>query len=643
MRLPPTSVAFALLAWAALFASSSSAQTLQLSVGGGAGSGTFERARTIHVWANPPATGQVFDRWTGDTAALVDERAEHTVIRTSYPGPTATVSATYRAAPVVTPTAEVFSNGTLYRWYVPPGTVRAVLTLHHGTGGSAANQFARPENQFFNLEAAARGYALVAIDSLDRVNKQWDASLLPSNPDVQNVLAILASLQTRGILPTGLPRYAVGMSNGGGFVPKLTAYAGYASAASYCAQAANALSPASPIQWRMAMSDSHPMVGPAGNDSARANFGAAQGRGTPAVFSQNAPSPLHPARFLRIGLTTADGDNLVAALRGAGVLDALGFLLTSPNDLTASVLPPAYLPRAADILEQLNAVYADHQFWSDAARATCDFFEVPTTEAAAQGPRLLNLSTRAPVLGGESLLIGGFVIAGSVPKRVLVRAPGPSLTAFGVANALTDPNLELVDASGVRVAFNEDWAAGAQQAEIVATGLAPSEAREPALVATLDPGAYTALVRGTGGSTGVGLVEVYDLAVGGGARLANVSTRARVGQGDAVVIGGLVIDGTHPKRVVLRALGPSLTAFGVSGALPAPELELRDSTGRLLARNAGWQSGLQARELVAARLSPADAHEAALIAWLAPGAYTAVVRGTAGAEGVALVEAYELP
>lgn len=619
------------------------AQSLTLNVGNGAGSGSFDRARTIHVWANPPAAGQVFDRWTGDTAALVDATAEHTVVRTSFVGTNATVAATYRAAPTVTPTAETFSNGTLYRWYVPPGPVRAVLTLHHGTGGSAANQFARPENEFFNREAAARGYALVAIDSLDRINKQWDASLLSSNADVQNVLAILAALQTRGVLPTGVPRYAVGMSNGGGFVPKLTAYAGYASAASYCAQAANALAVAAPIQWRMAMADSHPMVGTEGNDRALANYGSSQGRGTAAAYERNAPSPLHPARFLRIGLTLADGDALVAALRSGGYLDAYGFLLTPPGELPGSVLPPAYLLRAADIVEQLSAVYADHQFWSDAARRTFDFFESPASEALAQAPRQINLSTRAPVLTGENVLIGGFVVSGTVPKRVLVRAPGPSLAAFGVAGALTDPSVELVDANGTRVAFNEDWGGGGQQAEIAATGLSPSDAREPAVVATLHPGAYTAIVRGSGGATGIALIEVYDLDASGGARLANVSTRARVGQGDAVVIGGLVIDGARPKRVVLRALGPSLAAFGVTGALGAPELELRDGAGRLLARNAGWSGGFQARELGAARLAPSDARESALVVWLAPGAYTAIVRGVGGVEGVALVEAYELP
>lgn len=628
----------------ALFlAASARAETVQVTVTNGAGSGTFDLSRTVHVWANPPAPGFVFDRWTGDAGAVVDAQADHTVLRTSYAGATASLTATYRSAPVVNETAETFSNGTLYRWYVPPGPVRAVLTLHHGTGGSAANQFSRIENDFFNREAAARGYALLAVDSLNRVDKQWDATFSSANADVQNVLAILASLETRGLFPAGLPRYASGMSNGGGFAPKMTAYGGFAAAASYCAQAANTgLSPA-PVQWRMAMNDSHDMVGAAGNQRALDNFGLAQARGTPCAYERNAPSPLVAARFLRLGLTLADGQAIVDSLRNGGYIDVYGYFLVQPATIPLAAIPSAYWPRISDIREQSDVVYTDHQFWGDAARRTFDFFESPAAESVAQSPRLVNLSTRAPVLSGDNVMIGGFVVGGAAPKRVLVRALGPTLAGFGVAGALEDPNLELFDAVGTRVAFSEDWSSGPQQAEISASGFAPPNAREPAVVATLNPGAYTAVIRGAGSASGVGLVEAYDLDTAGGARLGNVSTRARVGQGDAVVIGGLVIQGTRPKRVLLRALGPSLAAFGVSGTLATPELELRDAAGRLLARNAGWSAGFQARELISARLAPTDAREAALIAWLAPGAYTAIVRGAAGAEGVALVEAYELP
>lgn len=618
--------------------------SVTLTVANGAGSGTFDLARTVHLWANPPAAGQVFDRWTGDSAALVDAQAEHTTLLTSFPGANAAVTATYRSAPIVNSVAETFSNGTLYRWFVPPGTVRAVLTLHHGTGGSAAIQFSRLENEFLNREAVARGFALVAVDSLNRVDKQWDATFSTANADVQNVLAILASLEARSLLPAGLPRYALGMSNGGGFAPKMTAYGGFAAAASYCAQAANTgLSPA-PVQWRMAMNDAHEMVGDAGNDRALVNYGLAQARGTPAAYERLAPSPLHPARFLRLpGLTLADGEAIVGSLRSGGYLDAYGFFLVLPSTLPLTSIPSAYWSRLSEIREQVDVVYTDHQFWSDAARRTFDFFESPAAEATAQSPRLINLSTRAPVLTGDNVLIGGFVVEGAAPKRVLVRVPGPSLAAFGVAGALGDPNLEIVDAAGTRVVFNEDWAGGGQQAEIAASGFAPTDSREPAVVLTLNPGAYTAIVRGRETQTGIALVEAYDLDAAGAARLGNVSTRARVGAGDSVVIGGLVVQGTRPKRIILRALGPSLTAFGVSGALATPQLELRDAAGRLLARNAGWSAGFQAQELVAARLTPGDPREAALIAWLAPGAYTAIVRGADGAEGVALVEAYELP
>ncbi len=616
--------------------------TYSLAVTTGAGSGTFDASRTAHVWADSPGAGRVFDRWTGDSDALVDALAAHTTILTSQVRAAVSVTATFKNAPVIQATQENF-NGIKLNYFVPPGLLKGVLTLHHGTGGSGANWFTKIEYLIFCGDAAARGYALVALDSLDRVNKQWDATFSTGNLDVQNVLAALTNLEGRSLLPAGLPRSSLGMSNGGGFAPKMAAYGGFTAAVSYCAQAVNTGALPAPVQWRMAMNDLNDNVGSAGNERALTNFGTSLARGTPAAYERNAPAPLYPGRFQRIpGLTAADAQNLFNAIQSGGYLDAQGYFTASPSTIPAAVFPPAYLLYYPLISEEMDATYSDHQFWSDANRRTLDFLADPAAQAVAQTTRLINLSTRAPVSSGDNVLIGGFVVQGAVAKRVLLRAAGPSLAAAGVSGALADPALQLVNASGLLLASNDNWMTGGQQAEIAATPFAPADPREPAIIATLAPGAYTGIVTGSAGSTGVALIEAYDLDPAGPARLGNVSTRARVGSGDNVLIGGLVVGGTAPKRVVIRAIGPSLAAAGVSGVLTDPQLELRDAAGRLLARNDDWQAGSQPQEVLASRFVPTDPREAALVAWLAPGAYTVIVRGKNGTEGIGLVEAFEL-
>ncbi|MBS0659165.1 MAG: hypothetical protein JSR82_13060 [Verrucomicrobia bacterium] len=263
--------------------------------------------------------------------------------------------------------------------------------------------------------------------------------------------------------------------------------------------------------------------------------------------------------------------------------------------------------------------------------------------AAPAAASLVNLSTRGRVETGDNTMIGGSVIGGSAPKRVLVRAIGPSLTAFGVIGALANPQLRLVSSeTQATVAENDDWR-GTQQAEITASGFAPTDQRESALIATLAPGAYTALVTGVGGEMGVGLLEVYDLESGARetSRPINVSTRARVLTESGVLIGGFVVEGTRPRRVLVRALGPSLTAFGVQGALADPVLELKNATGTTLASNDSWATN-QASEITETGLAPQNSAEAAIVLTLEPGAYTAIVRGAASTTGVGLVEVYDL-
>lgn len=253
----------------------------------------------------------------------------------------------------------------------------------------------------------------------------------------------------------------------------------------------------------------------------------------------------------------------------------------------------------------------------------------------------LNISTRMEVRTDDQVLIGGFIIAGSEPKEVVLRAIGPSLTDFGIANALADPVLELHGSDGALITMNDNWKED-QQTEIEESGFQPGDDLEAAIVTTLDPGNYTAIVSGKDGGTGVGLVEGYDLDAAADAHFANISTRGFVEAGTNVMIGGFILGGADgDANVLVRALGPSLTQFGVKGALADPTLELRDSNGVLIRSNDNWKL-TQQTEIEATGLKPQNDLESAVFEMLAPGAYTAIVAGEGGLTGVGLVEVYRI-
>jgi hypothetical protein len=255
--------------------------------------------------------------------------------------------------------------------------------------------------------------------------------------------------------------------------------------------------------------------------------------------------------------------------------------------------------------------------------------------------RQLNISTRGDVGTGDDALIGGFIITGSTPKKVILRAIGPSLAGAGLTGVLQDPVLELHNTTGALLLMNDNWR-DTQEAEIEATDIPPTDDRESAIVATLTPGAYTAVVRGKDNATGIALVEAYDLDTTPASRFGNISTRGLVGIGDDVLIGGLIVSSEESAQanVVVRALGPSLVL--VSDALQDPTLELHDSNGALIALNDNWQDS-QAGIIASTGLAPVDDREAAIFAMLAAGAYTAVVHGQNETSGVGLVEAYNIP
>jgi hypothetical protein len=254
---------------------------------------------------------------------------------------------------------------------------------------------------------------------------------------------------------------------------------------------------------------------------------------------------------------------------------------------------------------------------------------------------LLNISTRARSEPGVNReLIGGFIITGKVAKTVLVRAIGPSLTKSGVTQPLQDPTLELHTPN--EVFFNDNWM-DSQKEDIQATGLAPKDDRESAILISLDPGAYTAIVRGKPPfEDGVGLVEVYDLDLAADSTLANISTRAFVQTSQNVLIAGFIVAGGNGAgKVMIRGLGPSLTQAGVTGVLHDPTLSLFDANGGLLATNDDW-ADTQPVEIQATGIPPPSSLESAIVTTLVSGAYTAIVEDVNGTSGVALVEVYNL-
>ena len=264
--------------------------------------------------------------------------------------------------------------------------------------------------------------------------------------------------------------------------------------------------------------------------------------------------------------------------------------------------------------------------------------------SAAFRTKLLNISTRMQVLTGDGVPIGGFIVTGLSPKKVIVRGIGPSLAAFGVPGALADPTLELHAADGSVINSNDNWK-DTQQAEIEATGLMPTNDLESAIVESLDPGAYTAVLGRKDDTTGVGLVEAYDLDQSVDSELANISTRGFVDTGDNVMIGGFIVG---PKQlgmarlvstVVVRAIGPSLGDFGVANPLQDPTLELHDENGTMIAFNDDWKDSQQA-EIEAAQLAPSDDRESAILIRVLSDPYTVIVRGKGDTTGVALVEVY---
>lgn len=244
---------------------------------------------------------------------------------------------------------------------------------------------------------------------------------------------------------------------------------------------------------------------------------------------------------------------------------------------------------------------------------------------------------------GDELMIGGFIITGDVPKKVAIRGMGPVLARFGIANFVADPVLELRNSSGAMIRENDNWK-DSQRPEIEGTAVQPGDDREAVIIATLQPGAYTALLTGKNQTTGLALVEVYDLESAANAQLSNISTRGFVRSGNGVMIGGFILGNqSGSARIAVRGRGPSLSQFGLNPVLADPVLEIRDTNGAVLLTNDDWESdAASAAQLTASGLAPMDPKEAGIFATLPPGDFTAILAGKENGVGIGLVEVYNV-
>ena len=341
-----------------------------------------------------------------------------------------------------------------------------------------------------------------------------------------------------------------------------------------------------------------------------------------------------------VTISYTNGDAVRYAL--LSVNGSQGFPLTFPStgsfQTVGSIQTTVVLNTGCNTLEFYNPIVGSWAPDFDQIQFNC-----PTSY-------LGNISTRSFVQTGNDVMIGGFIVHGNQAKSVILRAIGPELSQFGVPNPLADPTLELHNGNGALIASNDNWQDSNQVQEIQNSGHAPEDPSESAIIANLPPDNYTAIVRGVNRTTGVALVEVYDLSPSLHSILSNISTRSLVETGDDVMIGGFIVQGTQPKNVIIRAIGPELSQYGVPDFLADPTLELHNGTGALIASNNNWQHTIiggiitsdQVQDIQDSGHAPRDASESAIIANLPPGNYTAIVRGVNNTTGVALVEVYDL-
>lgn len=349
------------------------AQHTNLTVTSGSGGGSHKGQPFVQVWADPSPAGMVFDRWTGDTVLLQRPGESHTKVRTARLN--LSITATYKPAPAWTPVFETL-NGIQMGHHFPASPV-GVIFHFHGQGGSANLLFSNLERRTFANEAVAEGYAVVALDSADRITRDWSTSNeIATSPDIQNVQAALALFISRGVMTGSTPVFAHGFSKGAGFAPRVSRALGFrATSMNLLAGTPDIINITTiPIIWCIAQNDGTIM--PGGVQQSRVNYQNLLSRGVPAQHHLAVPSPVYPERFWRIaGLTASDSRAIQSALKTNGFLDGRDFLLQDPDTSGwQGAVPAQYTSQINSISDQLRICYTEHTFFSDYDRRVLDFF-----------------------------------------------------------------------------------------------------------------------------------------------------------------------------------------------------------------------------------------------------------------------------
>ncbi|MCX6954470.1 MAG: hypothetical protein NTV51_20140 [Verrucomicrobia bacterium] len=677
-----------------------------VTINNGTGGGTYNGNSRVDIFADPPPPGQVFDRWTGTTTvfganAPLAPLLAHNLI--TVPATPVTLTATYKAAPAWTLTtvnnfnpqpqpststlpstpATTTTVSTTLLYYLPSDAIGLVF-LVHDTGSSAAAWFETPEGALLTRDLVAAGYGVAALNSLNRTAGTWSAATtLNSNLDALNHVAALNKF-LRDAQPAAMkPIFFLGLAEGATAAARYADFLATANPARnvrgtvlYCAAGLQTLAVTSKVPQYFALAANDDVLGTAGLAAARSNAQLLAGRGLASGSVTNAVSPVHPGRFRTLGVsspafTTVDATAIWTAVKTAGFLDANNYLKATPTTaaLTAA-LPEAHRTRTADVAAELAAASAAPGLFSEATPRVLAFLNARVAGTPAPAPgRIVNLSTRSKIAYVEDSFSVGFSLAGPDRATVLVRGVGPGLARFGVTGALAAPRLEVYDSAGRLVAANERWdlAGGAATPAQLATAtttvgafaLNAGSLDTAVLLTNLPAGPYTATIKGVNGAIGDVLAEVYDV-TRNNTRLANLSTLGKIATNGDLLIPGIVVQGTSPRTLIVRAIGPGLSAFGLpaNAVLTDPTLSVHNAAGATLDSNNNWTlddpATLSAAFLAAGAfpLKTANAADAALVTSVNPGNYTlqagssptaGLLPGGANQIGSVLVEVYEVP
>lgn len=673
-----------------------SGPAVALTVNGGFGGGTYPGGSRVDIFAAAPAAGQVFDRWTGDTAVLGTGPIAplNSRVLITLPNTPVTLNATYKAAPAWVPltvtafnpqpfTAQGSTTPTTVTagltYYIPP-TATGVVFLLHGTGGSAANWFNSPESALLVRDLVAAGYGVAALSSINRNAGTWNAQpLLANNPDALNHIAALNKFAADGLLPANRPVFLLGFAEGAAAAVRFADQLVAATPARpvrgtilYCAAGNETSSVVGRIPSLYVLADNDSALGATGAAAARTNSQLLVGRGIATGVVNNLAAPVHQGRFRALSVTnpaftSADATAVWNAVKTAGLIDANNYVKAIPTETAlVAAIPSAYQSRRADIAAQLETAYAEQAFTSDANARVVAFIGARVAETpAAPAGRLISLSTRIKLAAAGDTLTFGFSLIGTQRATLLVRGIGPGLAAFGVAGTMNAPRLEIRPAGQeTLLAVNEGWDRAPSNGPAIAAAAAANGAfalaagsTDAAVLIELNPGNYTATFKGINGTTGEIIAEAYDISKNN-TRLANLATLANLSNPGDIVTAGISVSG-NPRTLIVRGIGPGLADLGLPGTLPDPNVTiLAAGSTTSVAANNNWSTGGSQLSLAAAfpmvgafplKTGSADA---VLVHAFTPGGYN--IQTTAAAvpanmanppapTGTLLIEVYEAP